>query len=56
MSGFRKSGHILQTCGHDKVVCIASTHGTNAFDFLLITLLMVVEFGEGYPVSWCLCN
>ena len=48
--------HMLETCGHDKVVCIDSTHGTNAYNFSLTTVLVVDEFGEGYPVSWCLSN
>ena len=26
--------HMLETCGHDKVVCIDSTHVTNAYDFV----------------------
>ena len=32
------------------------THGTNTYDFSLITVLIVDEFGEGCPVAWCLCN
>lgn len=48
--------HILQSCGHNKVVCIDSTHGTNAYDFSLTTVVVVDEFGEGYPVAWCLSN
>ena len=48
--------HMLQNCGHDKIICIDSTHGTNAYDFYLTTVLVVDEFGEGYPVAWCLSN
>ena len=48
--------HILCSCGHDKIVCIDSTHGTNAYDFSLTTIVVVDEFGEGYPVAWCLSN
>ena len=29
---------------------------TNSYDFSLITVLVVDEFGEGCPVAWCLCN
>ena len=43
--------HMLQNCGHDKIICIDSTHGTNAYDFYLTTVLVVDEFGEGYPVA-----
>lgn len=31
--------------GHEKI-CIDSTHGTNPYDFLLTTLLVVDDFGE----------
>lgn len=48
--------HMLQSCGHDKIICIDSTHGTNAYDFSLTTVVVVDEFGEGYPVAWCLSN
>ncbi len=36
--------------GHD------ATHGANGYDFSLITLIVVDDFGEGYPVAWCLSN
>ena len=29
------------------------THGTNSYDFNLVTVLVVDEFGEGYPIAWC---
>ena len=32
------------------------THGTNSYDFSFITVLVVDEFGEDYPATWCLCN
>ena len=38
------------------IICMDDTHGTNSYDFSLITVLVVDEFGEGYPVAWCLCN
>ena len=34
-----------------RVVCIDSTHKTTGYDFLLITVMVVDEFGEGYPVA-----
>ena len=48
--------HILKKCGHGRVVCMDDTHGTNSCDFSLTTLLVVDEFGEGYPTAWCLSN
>ena len=32
------------------VICIDSTHKTNVYDFKLITLMVVDEYGEGRPV------
>ena len=37
-------------------VCCDSTHGTNAYDFSLTSLLVVDEFGEGQPIGWCISN
>ena len=48
--------YMLKTFGNGKVVCIDSTHGTNAYDFSLTTVVVVDELGEGYPVAWCLSN
>lgn len=31
-------------------------HGTNQYDFILTTLLVVDEFGEGIPTAWMLSN
>ena len=47
---------VLKKCGHGRVICIDNTHGTNSYDFHLTTLLVVDEFGEGYPTAWCLSN
>ena len=38
------------------VVCVDSTHGTNMYDFLLITILVLDEFGEGLPIAWAISN
>ena len=46
---------ILQALG-SHIICMDDTQGTNTYDFNLITALVVDEFGEGYPVAWCLCN
>lgn len=47
---------MLQSCGDKKVICLDATHGTNAYDFQLISVLVVDEFGEGFPVGWCFTN
>ena len=46
----------LKLFGPGKVICIDATRGTNGYDFQLVTILVVDEFGEGYPVGWCLSN
>ena len=33
-----------------------STHGTNGYDFNLITVMVIDEYGEGYPAAWCISN
>ena len=47
---------MLMSCGHNKIVCVDATHGTNSYNFLLITVLVMDEFGEGFPVAWCYSN
>ena len=37
-------------------VCIDSTHGTNTYDFKLITMLVVDEYGKGVPVGWLISD
>ena len=39
-----------------KGVAIDATHGTTAYDFLLTTLMIIDEHGQGFPVAWCLSN
>ena len=39
-----------------KGVCCDSTHGTNAYDFTLTTILVIDEFGQGFPAAWCLSS
>lgn len=38
------------------MICVDGTHGTNGYDFTLITVMIVDEYGEGFPVAWCLSN
>eukprot|EP00112_Aurelia_sp_Birch-Aquarium-sp1_P006484 Seg1716.3 transcript_id=Seg1716.3/GoldUCD/mRNA.D3Y31 product="hypothetical protein" protein_id=Seg1716.3/GoldUCD/D3Y31 len=38
------------------LVCLDSTHSTTGCDFLLVTVLIKDEFGEGVPVAWLISN
>ena len=46
---------MAQTFAH-KGVCVDSTHGTTAYDFLLTSVVVLDEFGEGVPIAWLLSN
>ncbi|XP_049276153.1 uncharacterized protein LOC119406737 [Rhipicephalus sanguineus] len=46
---------LLASLGSDRI-CIDGTHGTTGFDFQLVTLLCVDEFGVGFPVAFCITN
>ncbi|KAL4143387.1 hypothetical protein QTP88_005724 [Uroleucon formosanum] len=35
-------------------LCIDSTHGTNQYNFNLTTIVVIDEFGEGYPADFCI--
>lgn len=39
-----------------KLVCADATHGTNAYDFQLITVLVIDDYDEGIPVAWLISN
>ncbi|XP_032235552.2 uncharacterized protein LOC116617195, partial [Nematostella vectensis] len=47
--------NMLTRFGH-KGICCDSTHGTNAYDFTLTTILVMDEFDQGFPVGWCLSS
>ena len=36
--------------------CMDATHSTNMYNFLLITVLVFHDFGEGVPVAWAISN
>ncbi len=40
----------------DNIICVDATHGTNVYDFQVISIVVVDEFGEGFPAAWCICN
>ncbi|XP_029347989.1 uncharacterized protein LOC115034730 [Acyrthosiphon pisum] len=41
--------HLLQKFGQGKVVCLDGTHGLNGYDFELVTLMVIDDFGSGFP-------
>jgi len=41
---------MIKNCEPNRVVCVDATHGTNVYDFSLISVLVVDEFDEGFPV------
>ncbi|CAH0547094.1 unnamed protein product [Brassicogethes aeneus] len=47
--------NMLQRFG-SAVVAIDSTHGLNMYDFELTTLMVIDEFGEGFPVACMFTN
>ena len=38
------------------VIYMDSTHGTNAYQFLLISVIVLDDFGEGIPMAWAISN
>ena len=38
------------------VICIDSTRGTNIYNFLLISVVVIDDHGEGLPVAWAITN
>jgi len=46
---------LLLKFGNDKI-CIDGTHGLNGYNFQLYTIVVVDEFGNGYPVAFCFSN
>uniref|UniRef100_A0A1X7V9Y0 SWIM-type domain-containing protein n=1 Tax=Amphimedon queenslandica TaxID=400682 RepID=A0A1X7V9Y0_AMPQE len=39
-----------------KAICMDSTNSTNAYDFFLITILVLDDLGEGVPIAWIISN
>ena len=46
---------VLKTFGGN-VVCMDATHGTNIYDFYLVTIVVIDEYGEGIPVAWAITS
>ena len=38
------------------MVCVDATHSTKAYNFHLISVVVVDEYGEGFPCGWCISN
>ena len=47
---------IKRFAGSGGVVCVDATHGTNVYDFFLITVMVLDVYGEGVPVAWCISD
>ncbi|XP_035225897.1 uncharacterized protein LOC118198347 isoform X4 [Stegodyphus dumicola] len=45
--------HMLKVFGCGDRICIDSTHGLKNYNFELVTLLVIDEFEEGFPVVFC---
>jgi len=46
---------VLEKFSSEKL-CIDSTHGTNQYNFNLTTVIVIDEFGEGYPAAFCISS
>lgn len=49
-------GEMLKKFGNGGIVCMDATHGTNPYDFKLVSILVVDDFGEGFPVAYLFTN
>ena len=38
------------------IVCLDATHGITMYDFLLMTVVIVDQYGEGVPITWAVSN
>lgn len=46
---------ILKKFGHD-CICIDGTHGLNAYDFEVVTLMVIDDMRQGFPCAFFICN
>ena len=46
----------MLTMFRNKAICMDATHGTTMHGLLLVTVLVIDEYGEGIPVAWALSN
>jgi len=48
--------YMLQRYGPHRVNCIDSTRRTIGFNFQLTTLMVIDDYGEGFPVAFCISS
>ena len=48
--------NMLKQCSLQSTICVDDTHGTNAYEFHLTTLMVIDEFDEGFQTSWCVSS
>lgn len=46
----------MRMFANEKAVCMDATNGTNVYDFLLITIMVIDNYGEGIPVGWAIID
>ena len=46
---------MLRSFGNN-IICVDATHGTNEYDFMLVSMIVIDDYGEGCPVAWCFTN
>lgn len=46
----------LATHGKNGTICMDSTHGTAGYGYLLTSIVVVDDFGNGVPVAFCLSS
>lgn len=51
----RSQKDIFKKYGRDKI-CVDGTHGLHPYDFILHTMLVVDEYGNGFPAAFCFSN
>uniref|UniRef100_A0A1X7UQV6 ZSWIM1/3 RNaseH-like domain-containing protein n=1 Tax=Amphimedon queenslandica TaxID=400682 RepID=A0A1X7UQV6_AMPQE len=44
----------MKKFGNGKAVCMDAIHGTNVYDFLVTTLMVIDNYGEGIRVGWAI--
>lgn len=39
-----------------RIVCVDRIHSTNGCNFILVSVIVVDEYGEDFPVAWCISS
>ena len=56
MNEQQKSALVKAMASPTSILCSDATHGTNAYDIKLITLMVINSFGNGVPVAFFFSN